>query len=149
MANDGDDYLTRFYLAGRARTMLTDEEETRLGELSRVGREASEELRQAGEGRPGLLFARQVAKLQQRATEGEIARDELVRAHRWIVVNAAERRLAQATASFPARIAAGHDGLRWAALRFDPRTGFKFATYATWWVRRAISHRETDAARAN
>ena len=104
-----------------------------LGEV-RIGRQAlerlaSEAVRQNESLAANVAVGRQVA---------EVAKRELVRAHLWLAVSIASRHVSRGL-DLMDRIQEGNLGLIRAADRFRVRKGFRFATYAAWWVRQAIN----------
>ncbi len=112
--------------------LLTPEEEVRLAEQVEQGREAQ---RRVDEGRysPG-----ERARLQQLVSQGRGAREHLIEANTRLVVSVAKRYRGLGL-PFQDLIQAGNVGLIRAADRFDYKRGFKFGTYATWWIRQAIT----------
>jgi RNA polymerase primary sigma factor len=63
------------------------------------------------------------------------------------LVNSLARRYMYRGLSFPDLVQEGNIGLMRAAEKFDPRRGFKFSTYGTWWIRQAITRAIADQAR--
>jgi RNA polymerase primary sigma factor len=80
---------------------------------------------------------------QARAVE---ANQSLIRANLRLVVSVAKRYLGRGI-SFQDLIQEGNMGLLRAVGKFDPRRGFKFSTYATWWIRQAVGRAVADQAR--
>ncbi|MBI4509009.1 MAG: sigma-70 family RNA polymerase sigma factor [Deltaproteobacteria bacterium] len=76
----------------------------------------------------------------------EEARDELIRANQRLVVSIA-RKYANRGFPFLDLVQEGNLGLMRGVEKFDYRRGFKFSTYATWWIRQSISRAITDQAR--
>lgn len=99
-------------------------------------------------GRTPLLTASQEVALAKRIERGDlVAKDHLVRANMRLVVSIAKN-YRYTGVEFSDLIQDGSVGLVRAAERFDWRFGYKFSTYATWWVRQAITRAVDDKSRA-
>ena len=95
-----------------------------------------------------LLTARQEVQLAKRIERGDLAaKERLVEANLRLVVHIAKRYRDQGL-PFVDLIQEGTLGLVRAAEKFDHRKGFKFSTYATWWIRQAITRAIADKSRA-
>jgi RNA polymerase sigma factor (sigma-70 family) len=110
--------------------LLNAEDERRLGKLIKDGIAAQAAL-SAGEGKLGL---RERRALQREIKEGEKAKEHMVRANLRLVVSIARR--------YDRNI-----GLMHAADKYDFEKGFKFSTYATWWIRQAMTRAMADQGR--
>ncbi|MDR1193786.1 MAG: RNA polymerase sigma factor RpoD [Peptococcaceae bacterium] len=98
-------------------------------------------------GRVPLLTAEEEVDLAQRMEEGnETAKKRLVEANLRLVVSIAKRYVGRGML-FLDLIQEGNLGLIKAVEKFDFRKGFKFSTYATWWIRQAITRAIADQAR--
>src|SRR5688572_20017092 len=98
-------------------------------------------------GRVPLLTARQEIDLAKRIERGDLAaKERLVEANLRLVVHIAKRYRDQGL-PFMDLIQEGTLGLVRAAEKFDHRKGFKFSTYATWWIRQAITRAIADKSR--
>lgn len=98
-------------------------------------------------GRVSLLTADEEVALAKRIEEGNpIAKQELAEANLRLVVSIAKRYVGRGM-SFLDLIQEGNMGLMKAVEKFDYTKGFKFSTYATWWIRQAITRSIADQAR--
>lgn len=94
-----------------------------------------------------LLTAEEEIELAKRIEIGDTcAREQLAQANLRLVVNIAKR-FKSSSLSFLDLIQEGNIGLMRAVDKFDYRKGFKFSTYATWWIRQAISRAINDKSR--
>ncbi|MEE6662189.1 RNA polymerase sigma factor RpoD [Limosilactobacillus fermentum] len=98
-------------------------------------------------GRVNLLTADEEVSLALRIEKGdETAKQELAEANLRLVVSIAKRYVGRGM-QFLDLIQEGNMGLMKAVEKFDYRKGFKFSTYATWWIRQAITRAIADQAR--
>ncbi len=97
-------------------------------------------------GKTPLLTSQEEKELAKRAEVGDpAAREKLIKANLRLVVSIAKRYINRGPLNISDLIQEGNIGLFRAVEKFDWRKGFKFSTYATWWIRQAI----TRALRTN
>jgi RNA polymerase sigma factor (sigma-70 family) len=134
------------YLSQIAATpLLTAAEEVELAKQIEAGVFARELLRRADDGKQKLPASRD--ELETLVRIGEQAKDRMIRANLRLVV-AAARKYYRSVGSFLDVVQDGNLGLIRAVEKFDYTKGFKFSTYAMWWIRQAIERGRADKARA-
>jgi RNA polymerase primary sigma factor len=138
----------RMYLREIGRVpLLTAVEEVELARRIEGGAEASERLADLDAvGALGELPADESRALQGLADDGDEAKSALIQANLRLVVSIAKRYVGRGM-QFLDLIQEGNMGLMRAVEKFDYTKGFKFSTYATWWIRQAITRSIADQAR--
>jgi RNA polymerase primary sigma factor len=95
-----------------------------------------------------LLDAREEKQLSRRAREGDkMARRRLIECNLRLVISIAKKYRGRGVL-FEDLIQEGNAGLIRAVEKFDPEMGNRFSTYATWWIRQAVTRAVADSARA-
>ncbi|MFN8442670.1 MAG: RNA polymerase sigma factor RpoD [Caldilineaceae bacterium] len=120
--------------------LLTAEEEVALAKRMEKGREARKKLNQGvddwDEREKHLWFVR----------DGQAAQEHLIKANSRLVVSVAKKYVGRGV-PFLDLIQEGNIGLIRAVKKFDYRRGYKFSTYATWWIRQAVTRAIADQGR--
>ncbi len=120
--------------------LLTQEEEIELAQKIELGCLAGEELAS------GKVSSGRRQELHLLVETGHAARDHLVTANSRLVISVAKKYLNRGV-PFQDLIQDGNIGLLRATKKFDYRRGFKFSTYATWWIRQAITRAVAEQSR--
>ena len=133
-ADRDDEDLVRLYLKDIGKhALLTKDDEARLGQAIEEGKFARDELLS---GRS--LTPSEKRKLRMKVREGEEATQTFIKANLRLVVSIAKKYQASELPLLDL-VQEGNLGLIHAVEKFDYRKGFKFSTYATWWIRQAIT----------
>jgi RNA polymerase primary sigma factor len=122
--------------------LLDAEQEVELAKRTEAGLFADHKLAEGS----GVLRADQSTDLERVAEDGKTAKNHLVEANLRLVVSLAKRYTGRGML-FLDLIQEGNLGLIRAVEKFDYTKGYKFSTYATWWIRQAITRAMADQAR--
>ncbi len=138
-----DEDLVRLYLNDISRyPLLTRADEVHLAQQMETGNVASEIL-----GRGNVSDSDEEQELRRSDRDGKDAHQTLVQSNLRLVVSIAKRYQRSGTPLLDL-IQEGNFGLLRAVDKFDWRRGFKFSTYATWWIRQAVARGSADTVRA-
>ncbi len=139
----GIDDTVALYLREMSRVpLLTTEEEVSLAKRIEAGREAAARLAEEGERLDGETRRR----LEATVEDGKLARDHLIRANTRLVVSIAKKYIGRGV-PFLDLIQEGNLGLMKAVEKFEYQRGYRFSTYATWWIRQTITRAIADQGR--
>jgi RNA polymerase primary sigma factor len=141
LANIDTDDTIGLYLKEVGRVpLLTAEQEVELAQRIERGRLAREELAK------GNATVKRRHDLQFLIEDGWAAREHLITANSRLVISVAKKYMGRGV-PFLDLIQEGNIGLIRAAKKFDYRRGHKFSTYATWWIRQAVTRAIADQGR--
>ncbi len=141
LKNIDTDDMVKMYIKEATRTrLLTGEEEVDLAQRIERGRMAQQEL-----GR-GNTSPNRLKHLRRLIEDGRSASERLIQANALLVISVAKKYIGR-NVPFIDLIQEGNIGLMRAAKKFDYTRGFKFSTYATWWIRQAITRALADQSR--
>jgi RNA polymerase primary sigma factor len=141
LANIDTDDTIGLYLKEVSRVpLLTADEEVELAQRIERGRLAREELAR------GNVSQRRRTELRRLIEDGWAAREHLITANSRLVISVAKKYMGRGV-PFLDLIQEGNIGLIRATKKFDYRRGHKFSTYATWWIRQAVTRAIADQGR--
>jgi RNA polymerase primary sigma factor len=141
LANIDTDDTIGLYLKEVSRVpLLTAEEEVELAQRIERGRMSREELAK------GKVNQRRRTELRRLIEDGWAAREHLITANSRLVISVAKKYMGRGV-PFLDLIQEGNIGLIRATKKFDYRRGHKFSTYATWWIRQAVTRAIADQGR--
>ena len=120
--------------------LLTAAEEVALAQRLEHGRTAREELAR------GKVSPRRRIELRQFIEDGWSAREHLITANSRLVISVAKKYMGRSI-PFLDLIQEGNIELMRSTMKFDYHRGYKFSTYATWWIRQAVTRAIADQAR--
>jgi RNA polymerase primary sigma factor len=141
LANIDTDDTIGLYLKEVSRVpLLTADEEVELAQRIERGRMAREELAR------GNVSSRRRQELRRLIEDGWAAREHLITANSRLVISVAKKYMGRGV-PFLDLIQEGNIGLIRATKKFDYRRGHKFSTYATWWIRQAVTRAIADQGR--
>jgi RNA polymerase primary sigma factor len=143
LAADMDDGVGVYFKEVGFIPLLTKEEEVMLAKQIEAGEYAKERLYAS---RNGELSAAQRRRYEQEIEEGREAFNHLVTANSRLVISIAKKYVGRGL-TFLDLIQEGNVGLLRAARKFDYKRGHKFSTYATWWIRQAVTRAIADHGR--
>lgn len=135
-AVSADDPVGLYFRQMAQEPLLTAREEIDLAKRIEMGKQARESLNVIRQ-REGYSEA-WISHLERLIRDGQAAREHLGRANTRLVVSIAKRYMGQGL-PFPDLIQEGNVGLMRAVDKYDYKRGNRFSTYATWWIRQAIT----------
>ena len=135
-AVSADDPVGLYFRQMAQEPLLTAQEEIELAKRIELGKQARETYSRLGSRE--MYSETWIAHLERLTIDGQAAREHLGRANTRLVVSIAKRYMGQGL-PFPDLIQEGNVGLMRAVDKYDYRRGNRFSTYATWWIRQAIT----------
>ncbi|NLF34433.1 MAG: sigma-70 family RNA polymerase sigma factor, partial [Clostridiales bacterium] len=143
----GIDDPVRMYLKEIGKVdLLSSEEEVELAQAIALGMEADDQLAQLRAAPDAAVAPEELSELRMLDRKGKAAKQYLAEANLRLVVSIAKRYVGRGML-FLDLIQEGNLGLIKAVEKFDYTKGYKFSTYATWWIRQAITRAIADQAR--
>jgi RNA polymerase primary sigma factor len=140
-AIDIDDSISLYLKEIGRIPLLTAEQEVSLAKRMEAGRNAKRRL-----SRNGNLNLKEREELAETVRDGNAAQEHLIKANSRLVVSVAKKYVGRGV-PFLDLIQEGNIGLIRAVKKFDYRRGYKFSTYATWWIRQAVTRAIADQGR--
>ena len=140
-AIDIDDSISLYLKEIGRIPLLTAEQEVSLAKRMEAGRNAKKHL-----SRDGDMSVEERAELRELVRDGNAAHEHLIKANSRLVVSVAKKYVGRGV-PFLDLIQEGNIGLIRAVKKFDYRRGYKFSTYATWWIRQAVTRAIADQGR--
>jgi len=137
---DNDDLVGMYFNDAARHDLLTVEQEAELAKRIERGQLAREELSR------GKSSSFRQPELKQWIDDGWLAMDQLLKSNSRLVISIAKKHVGRGV-PFLDLIQEGNIGLMRSAKKFDYRRGYKFSTYATWWIRQAITRALADQSR--
>jgi len=140
-AIDVDDSISLYLKEIGRIPLLTAEQEVSLAKRMEAGRNAKRRLAKERE-----LDLDERQGLREVVKDGKAAKEHLIKANSRLVVSVAKKYVGRGV-PFLDLIQEGNIGLIRAVKKFDYRRGYKFSTYATWWIRQAVTRAIADQGR--
>jgi len=140
-AIDVDDSISLYLKEIGRIPLLTAEQEVSLAKRMEAAREAKKQL-----SRDGRLALEERQRLREIIRDGKAAKEHLIKANSRLVVSVAKKYVGRGV-PFLDLIQEGNIGLIRAVKKFDYHRGYKFSTYATWWIRQAVTRAIADQGR--
>ncbi len=137
-----DDTVGLYLMESCHHPILTAQQETELASLMEAGREAARRLEEEGH----LLTDGERADLEAQVRRGQEARKRLIECNYRLVISIAKKYEGRGLPLLDL-IQEGNIGLMRAVDKFNHHLGYKFSTYATWWIRQAITRAIADQSR--
>ena len=138
---DPDDLVGLYFNDAARRPLLTADQEIELAKRIECGYAARDELSQSWD-----ISDQRRSELKKQVADGWAAVEDLIIANSRLVISVARKYLGRGVPLLDL-IQEGNIGLMRAAKKFDYQRGFKFSTYATWWIRQAVTRAIADQSR--